>query len=113
MVVNVKFHQQAAANTTLKRKAFNKRAKCFFGDCVYPAAGVVQVRDFVTVRNTVQLRKLLKVLGTDFAISQNPHMRKGGLIGLAAMAIGLGEIYGGVSSVKEATPFSPSIEFVF
>ena len=82
---------------------------------------MVQVRDFVTVRNTVQLRKLLKVLGTDFAISQNPHMRKGGLIGLAAMAIGLGEIYGGVSSVKEATPFwpqlrienSPSIEFVF
>jgi vacuole morphology and inheritance protein 14 len=41
--------------------------------------------------NVTQLRKLLKVLGTDFAISQNPHMRKGGLIGLAAMAIGLGE----------------------
>jgi vacuole morphology and inheritance protein 14 len=51
---------------------------------------LVQVRDFVTVRNTVQLRKLLKVLGTDFALSQNAHMRKGGLIGLAAMAIGLG-----------------------
>ena len=30
------------------------------------------------------------VLGSEFAISQNPHMRKGGLIGLAAMAIGLG-----------------------
>ena len=30
----------------------------------------------------------LQVLGAEFAISQNPHMRKGGLIGLAAMAIG-------------------------
>ena len=48
------------------------------------------VKDFVSVGNTSQIRKLLKVLGTEFAISQNPHMRKGGLIGLAAMAIGLG-----------------------
>ena len=48
------------------------------------------VKDFAYVGNTVQIRKLLKVLGSEFAISQNPHMRKGGLIGLAAMAIGLG-----------------------
>ena len=48
------------------------------------------VKDFVSVGNTSQIMKLLKVLGTEFAISQNPHMRKGGLIGLAAMAIGLG-----------------------
>ena len=48
------------------------------------------VKDFVSVDNVNQIRKLLKVLGSEFAISQNPHMRKGGLIGLAAMAIGLG-----------------------
>ena len=45
----------------------------------------------MSVGNTSQIKKLLKVLGSEFAISQNPHMRKGGLIGLAAMAIGLGE----------------------
>jgi len=49
------------------------------------------VKDFVSVHNHSQIKKLLKVLGSDFAISQNPHMRKGGLIGLAAMAIGLGK----------------------
>jgi len=32
------------------------------------------------------------VLGTDFALSQNSNMRKGGLIGLAAMAIALGKV---------------------
>jgi len=48
------------------------------------------VKDFVSVGNSSQIKKLLKVLGSEFAISQNPHMRKGGLIGLAAMAIGLG-----------------------
>ena len=66
------------------------------------------VKDFVSVGNTSQIKKLLKVpqqiqllenqnskkilfslglsmmqvLGSEFAISQNPHMRKGGLIGL-------------------------------
>ena len=37
------------------------------------------------------MNKLLRVLGQDFAMSQNPNMRKGGLIGLAAMAIGMGK----------------------
>jgi len=55
------------------------------------------VKDFVAVKNTQQIKKLLKVLGSDFAISQNPHMRKGGLIGLAAMAIGLGKESGNYS----------------
>jgi len=56
------------------------------------------VRDFVSVGNTSQIKKLLKVLGGEFAISQNPHMRKGGLIGLAAMAIGLGKETGSYTS---------------
>ena len=48
------------------------------------------VKEMVHIGNSSQIKKLLKVLGGEFAISQNPHMRKGGLIGLAAMAIGLG-----------------------
>jgi len=56
------------------------------------------VRDFVSVGNSSQIKKLLKVLGSEFAISQNPHMRKGGLIGLAAMAIGLGKETGSYTS---------------
>ena len=49
------------------------------------------VKEMVHIGNSSQIKKLLKVLGGEFAISQNPHMRKGGLIGLAAMAIGLGQ----------------------
>ena len=38
-----------------------------------------------------QVEKLLEVL-SDFARSQNPNTRKGGLIGLAAAAIALGKV---------------------
>ncbi|XP_014216147.1 protein VAC14 homolog isoform X2 [Copidosoma floridanum] len=48
------------------------------------------VKEFAAHNNAVQIKRLLKVLGQDFANSQNPHARKGGLIGLAAMAVGLG-----------------------
>ncbi|CAB3376141.1 Hypothetical predicted protein [Cloeon dipterum] len=48
------------------------------------------VRDFNVSNNSTQIKKLLKILGQDFALSQNPHFRKGGHIGLAAVAIGLG-----------------------
>lgn len=50
------------------------------------------VKEFAAVDNTVQIRKLLKVLGEDFATSQNPHVRKGGLLGLAATSIALGKV---------------------
>lgn len=49
-------------------------------------------REFVAVDNRAQLKKLLRVLGVDFAASQNPNMRKGGLIGLSAAGIGLGSV---------------------
>ncbi|KAJ1524324.1 hypothetical protein ONE63_010831 [Megalurothrips usitatus] len=49
------------------------------------------VKDFVTRNRTQELRQLMKVLGQDFAGSQNPNARKGGLIGLAATAIALGK----------------------
>ncbi|XP_071443613.1 protein VAC14 homolog [Hetaerina americana] len=48
------------------------------------------VKEFAACNNTVQIKKLLKVLGRDFASSQNGHVRKGGLIGLAAIAVALG-----------------------
>lgn len=49
------------------------------------------VKEFSAHNNTSQIKRLLKVLGQDFATSQNPHSRKGGLIGLAAIAVGLGK----------------------
>ena len=49
----------------------------------------------MTVNNTAQIRRLLKVLGQDFALSLNPNSRKGGLIGLAAIAIALGKVCSG------------------
>lgn len=49
------------------------------------------VKDFAAHNDTVQIKRLLKVLGQDFALSQNPHSRKGGLIGLAAIAVALGK----------------------
>lgn len=49
------------------------------------------VKDFSAVGNTVQIKKLLKVLGRDFTLSSNSNSRKGGLIGLAAIAIALGQ----------------------
>jgi vacuole morphology and inheritance protein 14 len=50
------------------------------------------VKDFHASNNVIQIKKLLKVLGQDFANSQNAHARKGGLIGLAAIAIALGPV---------------------
>ena len=50
------------------------------------------MKDFAAVSNTTQIKKLLDVLGQEFAMSQNPNCRKGGLIGLAATAIALGKV---------------------
>ncbi|XP_076055843.1 protein VAC14 homolog [Oratosquilla oratoria] len=47
------------------------------------------VKEFSAVNNRDQITRLIRVL-EDFALSHNPHTRKGGLIGLAAVAIGLG-----------------------
>lgn len=51
------------------------------------------VKEFAAVNNTGQIKRLLKVLGQDFSLSQNSHARKGGLIGLAAIAIALGKVH--------------------
>ncbi|KAK6643734.1 hypothetical protein RUM43_005244 [Polyplax serrata] len=49
------------------------------------------VKDFVVRKDMSQVKKILRILGQDFALSQSPHARKGGLIGLAAVAIALGK----------------------
>lgn len=49
------------------------------------------VKEFSAANKTEQIKRLLKVL-SDFCTSQNPHARKGGLIGLAAIAIALGKV---------------------
>ena len=47
------------------------------------------VKDFSASNKQDQISRLIRVL-EEFAMSHNPHTRKGGLIGLAAVAIGLG-----------------------
>eukprot|EP00794_Sanderia_malayensis_P019211 gene19211-21135_t len=49
------------------------------------------VREFENANDVKQIRKLVQILTQEFAISHNPHSRKGGLIGLAATAIALGK----------------------
>lgn len=50
------------------------------------------VNEFNKAKNTNQIRKLLNLLGNDFSISRDSNKRKGGLIGLAAVSIGLGKV---------------------
>lgn len=50
------------------------------------------VKEYMASNNAVQVKKLLRVLGQEFALSQNANSRKGGLIGLAASAIALGKV---------------------
>lgn len=42
--------------------------------------------------NTVQIKHVIQTLSQEFALSQHPHSRKGGLIGLAACSIALGKV---------------------
>lgn len=61
------------------------------------------IKDFSVVNNTIQIRKILRVLGEDFASSQSPNSRKGGLIGLAAVAIALGKVRNPIASFNFTT----------
>ncbi|NXL83545.1 VAC14 protein, partial [Alectura lathami] len=49
------------------------------------------VREFVAQNNTSQIKHVIQILSQEFALSQHPHSRKGGLIGLAACSIALGK----------------------
>ena len=50
------------------------------------------MKEYVAGNQTAQIQRLLRVLGQEFAMSQNPNSRKGGLIGLAACAISLSRV---------------------
>lgn len=50
------------------------------------------VREFVAQNNSTQIRHVILILASEFALSQHPHSRKGGLIGLAACSIALGKV---------------------
>ncbi|XP_078125625.1 protein VAC14 homolog [Sander vitreus] len=49
------------------------------------------VREFVAQNSSTQIRHVIQILASEFALSQHPHSRKGGLIGLAACSIALGK----------------------
>lgn len=49
------------------------------------------VTEFNNKNNSAQIRKLIEVLATDYATSRDANRRKGALIGLAAMGLGLGK----------------------
>lgn len=49
------------------------------------------VREFVAQNNSTQIRHVIQILASEFALSHHPHSRKGGLIGLAACSIALGK----------------------
>ncbi|MBN3274570.1 VAC14 protein, partial [Polyodon spathula] len=49
------------------------------------------VREFVAQNNSAQIKHVIQTLAMEFALSQHPHSRKGGLIGLAACSIALGK----------------------
>ncbi|XP_022658204.1 protein VAC14 homolog isoform X2 [Varroa destructor] len=46
-------------------------------------------REFISRGNVGAIRKMLKVLAIDFALTPNPNSRKGGLLGISAVAIQL------------------------
>ena len=50
------------------------------------------IREAVTAGDEKQVQRIATILTDDFAVSQNPNSRKGGLIGLAATAIALGKV---------------------
>lgn len=50
------------------------------------------MREFVAQNNTSQIKHVIQILSQEFALSQHPHSRKGGLIGLAACSIALGKV---------------------
>ncbi|XP_062997601.1 protein VAC14 homolog [Elgaria multicarinata webbii] len=49
------------------------------------------VREFVAQNSAAQIQHVIQILSQEFALSQHPHSRKGGLIGLAACSIALGK----------------------
>ena len=52
------------------------------------------VKDLVAKNEFGQVKDIIIHLKDDFTLSSSPNSRKGGLVGLAAIAIGLGRVSG-------------------
>jgi len=48
------------------------------------------VKEFAARGEWDQIERIIQFLGQEFALSQNPHSRKGGLLALASSAVALG-----------------------
>lgn len=63
------------------------------------------VMEFNSTKNHAPIRKLIHVLGQDFARSKDNNKRKGGLLGLAATSIGLGKVCSKAFNIKTQNYF--------
>jgi uncharacterized membrane protein len=50
------------------------------------------VRELVVAQNYEQIERICKILSEHFVLSQNGNFRRGGLIGIAALAIACGKV---------------------
>jgi hypothetical protein len=50
------------------------------------------VRELVAAQNYEQIERICKTLSEHFVLSQNGNFRRGGLIGIAALAIACGKV---------------------
>ena len=50
------------------------------------------VKDFITVKNHVQIKRIIDIIGNEFINSSNPNSKKGGLMAIATIAIALGSV---------------------
>lgn len=51
------------------------------------------MKTYVLKEKKDEISKILQILGEEFIISPNANVRKGGLFGLASVAIGLGQVF--------------------
>jgi hypothetical protein len=50
------------------------------------------VRELIAIQNYEQIERICKILSEHFVLSQNGNFRRGGLIGIAALAIACGKV---------------------
>ena len=50
------------------------------------------VRELTAVQNYEQIERICRILSEHFVLSQNGNFRRGGLIGIAALAIACGKV---------------------
>lgn len=55
------------------------------------------VKEFSSQEKQVFISKIIGYFSQDFICSTNPHTRKGGLLGLASVAIGLNQVFSEVN----------------